>query len=254
MPYSKSELSAEPARWARPEKLAQTLASHIRKQLVTGHLANGHVFPSEPVLVEQYKVSRTTLREAFRILESQSLVEIQRGARGGARATIPDILVAARQLGMHLQIQGATLSSVYQTRTTLEVPMARELALHRDPRHIEQLRDALAEERRTLGNTDEFRDASTNFHKLIGECSANATSRIVANMLGVLVNLHAQQVVHESVPNEEAAVHRAHTKLLKLVERGDDAAAEAHWRLHLDAVSGHMTAHAEPDEVINLFH
>lgn len=254
MPHSKSELSAEPARWARPEKLAQTLASHIRKQLITGDLANGHVFPSEPVLVEQYKVSRTTLREAFRILESQSLVEIQRGARGGARATIPDILVAARQLGMHLQLQGATLSSVYQTRTTLEVPMARELALRRDPLHIEQLRDALAEERRTLGNTDEFRDASTSFHKLIGECSANATSRIVSNTLGVLVNLHAQQVVHESVPNEEAAVHRAHAKLLKLVERGEDAAAEAHWRLHLDAVSGHMTAHAEPDEVINLFH
>jgi DNA-binding FadR family transcriptional regulator len=248
------EVSNTPMVWARPEKLAQTLASHIRKQLIAGDLANGYVFPAEPVLIEQYKVSRTTLREAFRILEAQSLVTIQRGAKGGARATIPDILVAARQLGMHLQLQGATLTSVYETRSALEVPMARKLATIKDPRHIDHLRDALAKERQALGDNHQFRDASTSFHKLIGDLSGNATSQIVANMLGDMVNLHAQQVVHESVPNEEAAVHRAHAKLLMLVEKGDAAAAETHWRRHLDAVSGHMTAHASPDEVINLFH
>ena len=84
--------------------------------------------------------------------------------------------------------------------------------------------------------------------------SENSTSQVLATMLGQLVNLHAQQVVHESVPNEEAAIHRAHTKFLVLVERGDAQGAEAHWRAHLDAVSGHMTGHAEPSVAINLFH
>jgi GntR family transcriptional regulator, transcriptional repressor for pyruvate dehydrogenase complex len=245
---------AEPRQWARPEKLAQTLAAHIRRQFMTGEMADGYLFPSEPILVEQYKVSRTTLREAFRILEAQSLVQIQRGAKGGARATVPDIAVAAHQLGMHLQLQGATLRSVYQTRTTLEVPMAKELAVQRDPEKIKLLRRALADEQRSLGNSDEFRDASMHFHELIGQLSGNATAQVVANVLGQLVNLHAQQVVHESVPNEEAAVHRAHTKLLRLVEKGDAADAEAHWRAHLDAVSGRMTGHPESSEVINLFH
>ena len=245
---------ADKGNWARPEKLAQTLAAHIRRQLMTGEITDGYMFPAEPILVEQYQVSRTTLREAFRILEAQSLVQIHRGAKGGARATVPDILVAARQFGMHLQLQGATLRSVYDTLTTLEVPMAKELALHRDGDKIERLRAALAEEQRSLGDPNDFRGMSIRFHDLIGMLSENSTSQVLATMLGQLVNLHAQQVVHESVPNEEAAIHRAHTKFVMLVERGDVLGAEAHWRAHLDAVSGHMTGHAEPSAVINLFH
>lgn len=254
MTRSEQDIQAELTAWSRPEKLAQTLAGHIRKQFITREIVDGYQFPAESVLVERYQVSRTTLREAFRILEAQSLVRIQRGAKGGARATVPDLLVAARQLGMHLQLQGATLRSVYETRTTLEGPMAKNLALHRSADKVAALHAALSDEQRALGDADAFRSASTRFHDLVGRLSENTTAEVVANILGQLVNLHAQQVVHESVANEEAAIHQAHSKLVKLIEKGDAAAAEAHWRAHLDAVAGHMTGHAEPSETINLFH
>jgi DNA-binding FadR family transcriptional regulator len=69
----------------RAPKTAELIASYIRGQIVRGDLKTGDALPSETVLMEMFGVSRPTLREAFRILEAESLISVRRGARGGAR-------------------------------------------------------------------------------------------------------------------------------------------------------------------------
>ena len=46
--------------------------------------------------MERFGVSRPTLREAFRGLESESLISVRRGAHGGARVHLPNADVAGR--------------------------------------------------------------------------------------------------------------------------------------------------------------
>ena len=69
----------------RVPKAAALVAAQLRGQLVRGELAEGDALPPEHELMQRFGVSRPTLREAFRVLEGEALLSIQRGARGGAR-------------------------------------------------------------------------------------------------------------------------------------------------------------------------
>src|SRR5699024_457952 len=74
-------------RWRR---LAETVADQIRGRILAGELAEGDVLPKESELRRQYPVNVQSLREALRILESEGLVRVRRGNRGGAVVHRPD--------------------------------------------------------------------------------------------------------------------------------------------------------------------
>src|SRR6476661_7873987 len=80
---------------ARVPKMAELVAAQLRRKIVRGELAEGEALPAESALMAEFAVSRPTLREAFRVLESESLISIRRGARGGARVQLPNGNVAA---------------------------------------------------------------------------------------------------------------------------------------------------------------
>ena len=157
----------------RAPKTGELIATHLRRQIVRGELRTGETLPAESQLMEQYGVSRPTLREAFRILEAETLISVRRGSRGGARVIVPDVSVAARYVGLLLQTQGATINDVYEARMVSEPVCARMLALH---------------------HTDE------RFQRVI----------------------------------------RSYTKLISLVKAGNAAAAERHWRSHMEAAAKYL--------------
>ncbi len=95
----------------RVPKAGELVAANLRRRIITGELGAGDPLPNESVLMEQFGVSRPTLREAFRILESESIITVLRGARGGARVMAPDASVAARYTGLLLQYQGTRWST-----------------------------------------------------------------------------------------------------------------------------------------------
>ena len=103
-------------------KAAELVAASLRRQIVRGQLKEGDALPHESVLMETFAVSRPTLREAFRVLESEQLIRVRRGAHGGARVHVPDSDVAARFTGFVLQHRGATVADVLEARALIEPP------------------------------------------------------------------------------------------------------------------------------------
>ena len=63
--------------------MADCVAAALRRMFNHGEITEGTMLPPESELMERFGVSRPTLREALRILESESLIEVQRGVRGG---------------------------------------------------------------------------------------------------------------------------------------------------------------------------
>jgi GntR family transcriptional regulator, transcriptional repressor for pyruvate dehydrogenase complex len=197
--------------------------------------------------MHQFDVSRPTLREAFRILETESLIEIRRGARG-ARITAPTVEVAARYVGLVMQTSGTTVSDVYEARSLLEPVAAGLLAQRRTSQDLADLTacvdelEALVTSGQGPGDVGTWTRCSQRFHDLLMQRAGNKTLAIQSLVLREVVDAHLQLATRQSgdaafsVSNFLKVV-RSYRKLITLVQARDAAGAEKHWRTHMDVAA-----------------
>ena len=225
----------------RVPKTAELVAGHLRREIIRGNLAKGDSLPSETHLMQQFGVSRPTLREAFRVLESEALIIVRRGARGGARVQTPDIRVAARYTAQLLQVKKVSVKDVYAARTILEPPAARMLAERPTRAILTTLEAALAVERDALGDTPAYNKAAASFHQTIVQLSGNETLRLMSDMLREIVDAHltaATAAVREKGfddHRDQPRAMRSHAKLIDLIRDGKGDDTESYWRVHMEA-------------------
>lgn len=206
--------AAPVGRPVRAPKTAELIAADLRSQIVNKVLVSGAMLPPEAQLMGQYGVSRPTLREAFRILETEALIAVRRGSRGGAQVTLPDSSVASGHVGLLLQLRGTTIGDVYEARRVIEPYCARLLATRRTTNDVADLRaavEALAEADEAGNGIDGQRWGSLTsaFHALVVERCGNQTLAVQSEMLDAIVTRHLAQVVsvgrQQEVPGASAA-------------------------------------------------
>lgn len=235
----------------RVPKTAELVATHIRRQIVVGTLRQGDALPSETALMQEFNVSRPTLREAFRILESEGLITVRRGARGGARVQEPSSDVAARYAGLVLQHRGAILDDVLKARVIVEAPAARMLASRRNRISVaNKLQDQ-------LDSLDPNESARFHeFNALVVELTGNETLMLFTSMFEYISSIAAasfdrHHAAPERVPLAKAA-HRTRQKLIDLIRSGDADGAEKLWRDHLTE-AGRVLAEGLGSTVVDFF-
>jgi GntR family transcriptional regulator, transcriptional repressor for pyruvate dehydrogenase complex len=243
----------------RVPKAAELVAAELRCQIVRGELAENEALASESELMQHFGVSRPTLREAFRILESERLITVRRGARGGARVQLPDISVAANYTGLLLQVTGTTLGDVYEARKAIEPPMARACAERRSIRQLRDLQDCVEVEDRSIAeDRGDFAHHAARFHQLVVDGSGNTTLAVVARMLASIFERHLVVEVNSKGSREQRLADnraglRAHRRLVSLVESKEGAAAEAFWRKHMDIAGQYLLRDYGKMTVVDLF-
>jgi len=235
----------------RAPKTGELIATYLRRQIVRGDLRPGEILPAESQLMEQFSVSRPTLREAFRILEAETLISVRRGSRGGARVVAPEASVAARYVGLLLQIKGATINDVYEARMISEPPCARLLALRHTDEDIEKLTQVVDELKAEVAARKPFipdphvwARLTYRFHELILEGCGNMTMAIQGAVLQDIVATHLRTKIAQRDDNDTderfQRVIRSYTKLINLVKIGNAAAAEKHWRSHMEGAAQYL--------------
>ncbi|MGY1743853.1 MULTISPECIES: FadR/GntR family transcriptional regulator [unclassified Blastococcus] len=225
--------------WVRVPKTAEVVADVLRRQIVRGELAEGDLLPAEPALMRRFGVSRPSLREALRVLESEGLVAVRRGARGGVRVCRPSLAVAATHLGLLMQVEGVTLADVFGARVAIEPVAARLLAGSPDrQRAVAELRELLAREGDVVDDPAAYAEATTTFHRRLVEASGNKT---LALLWGALHEVLAEEMRDLTDPSlvapKRAGRVRVVGRLLELVEAGDEDGAGDFWREQLLRVS-----------------
>lgn len=233
----------------RALKAAEVIASRLRSQIVRGELPTGHTLPPETALLETFDVSRPTLREAFRILETESLIDVRRGSRGGAQVTSPDLAAATRAVGILLQLRGTTIDDVYQARMFLEPPCARLLASQRTEQDLDDL-TAILTSLAASENPDRVPDPhlwallTFEFHDLLVSRVGNHTLALQSALLREIVTHHISARVEtystHGDPQRFRRALRSYQRLIDLLAQRDGDAAEEHWRAHMSAAGGFL--------------
>ncbi|NDJ88031.1 GntR family transcriptional regulator [Mycolicibacter senuensis] len=218
--------------------MAELIGSNLRKQIVRGELREGDALPSEATLMEQFGVSRPTLREAFRVLESEALITIRRGAHGGARVNSPDGRMAARYAGLVLEHRGTTLRDVFDARSIIESTCAGEAAKSRTKEDLARLRFLCREITDTSDSTSRIA-LHARFDAAVVEASHNQTMIVLSSMLRTIIDKSTLQSVQDTAGSPATVkayedAHRAHLRLVDLIDKKNVTAARAHWKRHLD--------------------
>jgi GntR family transcriptional regulator, transcriptional repressor for pyruvate dehydrogenase complex len=250
----------------RAPKTAELIATLYRRQIVRGELRPGDTLPSEQQLMAQFGVSRPTLREAFRILETESLISVKRGSRGGAQVTQPSLSVAARYVGLLLQVQGTTIADIYEARTILESACARLLARHRTKQDLidlgacaDELRHAVEAGQDTMPDPERWSSLAYRFHELIMQRCGSKTLAVQGGVLQDIVRTHLALTVTRESREQEIIEQsrrnvRSYQRLVTLVEKRDGAGAERHWRNHMGTAGKYLRReHTQNRSVVDLF-
>ena len=150
----------------RLPKVAELVAREIRRRIINGDVVAGDPLPNEAELTALFGVSRPTLREALRLLESDGLIEVKRGVRGGPRVRVPDVAVTARHAAMLLQMRGTTMEDLIGARMIVEPAAVRELARRSSKADVKALREAHQTELDAGDDYDANAHHATMFHAL----------------------------------------------------------------------------------------
>jgi GntR family transcriptional repressor for pyruvate dehydrogenase complex len=250
----------------RAPKTAEIIATAIRQQIVSRDLKEGDTLPPEVGLMGEFGVSRPTLREAYRILETESLIHIRRGSRGGAQVTAPKIEVAARYVGLLLQMSDTTIGEVYEARAILEPAAARLLATRRKVRDLDDLDECIAtvDKHITRAATEwpksmnGWPELSWQFHELLVVRAGNRAMEVQWGVLRDVIETHMASVVSRNWNRPEVIESfrrsvKSYSKLVALLRDKDADGAERHWRTHMEVTGKMLLGNSRAKERVDVF-
>jgi len=217
-------------------KASEVLANELRESILSGKFPEGTPLPTERDMVTQTQMSRTTVREALRILEVQGLVRIRTGRSGGAFVQRPDGDSVANSVSLLIRGRQIRMAALLEAREGIEPVCARLAAKYRtdkDLARLEAANVAIAAD----GPLEDFLQANVDWHVAVATASHN---ELLTGFMAAL-----SRAIYASTDNRtfiDAEVRRttvqAHTRITDAIRSGDMDAA-------LRRMTRHVHSYAE---------
>ncbi len=216
-------------------KVFERVAEQIEKRILDGELRKGDRLPTERELAEQFRVSRTAVREAMKILAQKGLVDM----RPGRGTIVIDGASAAMQnsIGLMMKLKLGEIGgsdSLVEFRTILEVEIAALAAARTTEKEISAMRMAIDAMDESLNDADAYIAADNIFHEALAQATQNALIIILINSIVNLLSEQRKQVFEVEGGPQRGQIH--HRRILESVIRRDPEAARAAMRSHLQQV------------------
>lgn len=215
----------------RKPKAAEITAHRIGTRILSENLAEGTALPHEAAMAADLKVSRGTLREALRLLETQGVIRIRPGPGGGpvVRRPRPDDLVGAMSMVLHFL--GAPLADVADARGAVEAEVAARAASHAAAHDIALLQASIDRMRTAPDDESVFHAENKAFHDLLSELAGNTVLLVMARTLGALT-ARTDDALRYS-PRGRAQIADAHQRIVDAIAAGDRVRAHDEAAEHL---------------------
>ena len=236
---------------------AGMVAEVLRHEIAVGSYPPGSDLPSEARISARFGTSRPSSREALRILESEGLIRVSRGARGGAKVLLPTYETIARHVGMHLQLRDVPLMDLFDVLLLYEPLAARMIALRRDPTALSELAQCAAAQEYSTHDREEFGDHERRFRRLLLKHSGNVVIDLMGSILSETYE-RALYVISRSIPDPAWQGQHltsgvdAKKRLIKLMAEGDADGARRLWEIYLRVYWKRLRSHGGTDSNVTI--
>ena len=220
----------------------------IREMILSGALDPGDLLPGEHELANQLGVTRPTIREAIRKLESSGLVE--RGHRRRMQVAAPSSDISSTAIRHAIVMHGITYRELWEVSTALEPAAARLAALRADEPILAKIADNLARTRECLDDPDALVAADIEFHELVAEAAGNHALRLARAPLGEFLSAAYGVVTRKLGPGRRLL--EAHEAIFEAIRNHDEATAEEWMAKHFrDFLRGCEAAGIDVDGAVS---
>ena len=221
----------------RQNRVFQEVVAQVEEAILQGRLKAGNRLPAERELVEIFKASRGTLREALRVLEQKGLIDIKTGVKGGAVVKDLTTRQVSESLALLIRSQKASLRDLAEFREGVE-GMVAALAVERATKEdVRQLKSLLKEAKTHLDAGTEGWDAFIRVDNQIHMALARMARNPVYESVMQTVYDNIRRYFDRFLPRQEDILRENYQDLCDVIEAVEERQAEKASTL----VQGHVS-------------
>jgi len=237
------------ARQSQRRKRSDAIADEIKRWIMDEEIAPGSRLPQERDLIERFRASRGTIREALKSLEVQGLVAIRTGVSGGASVTVVSYARTVELLSNYFYSSNISLADIYAVRKVIEPELVASVAGRLDPTELRALEASVeicAGEPLPGSVSRRQRIAELDFHDVLADACPNPMLGFYCRFINsMLKNLAVCEAIYDEPQAELTRQgHDYHTRLLQALRDGERATARRLMREHIADAEKLMLASA----------
>ncbi len=215
--------------------LSQEVQAQLIDSITSGRYKPGQKLPPERELMEQFEVSRVTIRDALTGLKSVGLVYIKRGVNGGTFVAEPSALPITESFHNLVQMGRVNFAHLIEARLLLEPALAMAAASQHGEEDIERLEELLQEARRLLDTSlKEARLQNVRFHYEVARISSNPILLFISDSITQTFSSLIIEMTQEKVSRETIlGLIGEHQEILEAIKNRQPEMASAKTREHL---------------------
>lgn len=215
-------------RQVRPVRLYQRIVEQIEDALASGDLEPGQRLPSERELVVQFGASRSTVREALRVLESNGVVRSRPGDPNGPELLPYSSSGLTKQMTRLARVEQLSLAELISFRMILDGSASLLAARLRTAEELALMESTIEVMRETIEvGFEKFGEADVAFHDAVAQASRNSLIQVCNEVVrGVVLSLISEKI--SRARNSKALMRRSlghHEEVLGAIRAGHGADA-----------------------------
>ena len=222
----------------RPLKAAEVVARHVVHDITAAGLQPGDGLPSESQMLQQYGVSRESLREGLRLLEVQGMISIRRGPGGGPVVGTVDSANLGRMEALFYHLAAATYDELFEAWLFAESHLARLAASNPDSALREEVMEPYlsgdVEDDDHHVDLEVYLSGHEGFHGAVSGLAGNRVLQLTFRAYGQVVAHHFSTV--GDVRKLHNKLVEDHLKLAQAIVDGDSESAASLMHEHLSQV------------------
>ncbi|MET0458430.1 MAG: GntR family transcriptional regulator [Ilumatobacteraceae bacterium] len=220
----------------RSLKASESVARDIVDDIVVRRLREGDSLLPESAMLQQYGVSRETLREALRLLEVQGLISIRRGPGGGPIVGTVDPANLGRTSTLYYHLAGATYAELFEAWVVCDRMLVELAATNPDREAVRAAMAPFLEHEQMVEETlEEFVVRHSEFHAVVASLTRNKVLQLTLTAIGQIITHHV--AVNADPRDARTTIEHDHAAIAKAIMAGHRVKARELMDAHVEAVT-----------------